>query len=88
MYQYKIVPIVQEIIYYYRHGTRCIWKIKDLSANNTLDIYVFVSRQNCGAQTYDIQNCFVKGTIILCFLNNFEVYIPIDELTKDHYVKT
>ena len=32
--------------------------------------------------------CFVKGTKILCFLDNLEVYIPIEELTKDHYVKT
>ena len=32
--------------------------------------------------------CFVKGTKILCFANDSEVYIPIEELTKDHYVKT
>jgi hypothetical protein len=32
--------------------------------------------------------CFVKGTKILCFLDNLEVYIPIEELTTDHYVKT
>jgi hypothetical protein len=32
--------------------------------------------------------CFVKGTKILCFLDNLEVYIPIEELTKDHFVKT
>jgi hypothetical protein len=32
--------------------------------------------------------CFVKGTNILCFLNNLESYIPIEELTTDHYVKT
>ena len=32
--------------------------------------------------------CFVKGTKILCFLDETEVYIPIEELTTDHYVKT
>lgn len=32
--------------------------------------------------------CFVKGTKILCYQNNTEVYIPIEELTTDHYVKT
>jgi hypothetical protein len=32
--------------------------------------------------------CFVKGTKILCFANDSEVYIPIEELTRDHYVKT
>jgi hypothetical protein len=32
--------------------------------------------------------CFVKGTKILCFLDNLEVYIPIEELTTYHYVKT
>ena len=32
--------------------------------------------------------CFVKGTKILCFLNETEVYIPIEDLTTDHYVKT
>ena len=32
--------------------------------------------------------CFVKGTKILCFLNETEVYIPIENLTTDHYVKT
>ena len=32
--------------------------------------------------------CFVKGTKILCFLDDTEVYIPIEELTTDHYVKT
>jgi hypothetical protein len=35
-----------------------------------------------------IPNCFVKGTKILCFVNDLEVYIPIEELTTDHYVKT
>jgi hypothetical protein len=32
--------------------------------------------------------CFVKGTKILCFADNSEVYIPIEELTTDHYIKT
>jgi hypothetical protein len=32
--------------------------------------------------------CFVKGTKILCFLENLEVYIPVEDLTTDHYVKT
>lgn len=32
--------------------------------------------------------CFVKGTKILCFLNEMEIYIPIEELTTDHFVKT
>lgn len=32
--------------------------------------------------------CFVKGTKILCFLDNLEVYIPIEDLTTDHFVKT
>jgi len=32
--------------------------------------------------------CFVKGTKILCYQNNTEVYIPIEELTTDHFVKT
>jgi hypothetical protein len=32
--------------------------------------------------------CFVKGTKILCFVDDTEVYIPIEELTTDHYVKT
>ena len=32
--------------------------------------------------------CFVKGTKILCYLNEKEVYIPIEELTTEHYVKT
>jgi hypothetical protein len=32
--------------------------------------------------------CFVKGTKILCYQNNTEVYIPIENLTTDHYVKT
>jgi hypothetical protein len=32
--------------------------------------------------------CFVKGTKILCIQDNSEVYIPIEDLTTDHYVKT
>lgn len=32
--------------------------------------------------------CFVKGTKILCLLDDLEVYIPIEELTTDHYIKT
>jgi|GEM_PF-6759556 len=32
--------------------------------------------------------CFVKGMKILCFLDNLEVYIPIEDLTTDHFVKT
>ena len=32
--------------------------------------------------------CFVKGTKILCFADDSEVYIPIEELTMDHYIKT
>jgi hypothetical protein len=32
--------------------------------------------------------CFVKGTKILCLLDNLELYIPIEELTNNHYVKT
>jgi hypothetical protein len=32
--------------------------------------------------------CFVKGTKILCFLDETEIYIPIEELTTYHYVKT
>lgn len=32
--------------------------------------------------------CFVKGTKILCFVDNSEVYIPVEELTTDTYVKT
>jgi len=32
--------------------------------------------------------CFVKGTKILCLLGETEVYIPIEELTTDHFVKT
>jgi hypothetical protein len=32
--------------------------------------------------------CFVKGTKILCFLDNLEIYIPIEDLTTDHFVKT
>ena len=32
--------------------------------------------------------CFVKGTKILCLVDNSEVYIPIEELTTNHYIKT
>ena len=32
--------------------------------------------------------CFVKGTKILCFVDNLEDYIPIEDLTTDHFVKT
>jgi hypothetical protein len=32
--------------------------------------------------------CFVKGTKILCLVDNTEVYIPIEELTINDYIKT
>jgi hypothetical protein len=32
--------------------------------------------------------CFVKGTKILCLVSNSEVYIPIEDLTTNHYIKT
>jgi hypothetical protein len=32
--------------------------------------------------------CFVKGTKILCFIDNSEIYIPIEDLTTDHHIKT
>jgi hypothetical protein len=32
--------------------------------------------------------CFVKGTKILCFVDNLEIYIPVEQLTTETYVKT
>jgi hypothetical protein len=32
--------------------------------------------------------CFVKGTKILCFVDNEEIYVPIETLTTNNYVKT
>jgi hypothetical protein len=32
--------------------------------------------------------CFLQGTTVLCSVNGYDIYVPVEELTKDSLVKT
>jgi hypothetical protein len=80
-YEFSNMPIIYNSIIFYRPDEFYFYTYSDRTNNYT---YTITPYDNPSPNN----PCFLEGSKILCFKDNFEVYIPIEQLQKGDLVKT